>query len=132
VILRFTGPLGQLAYDKGMRILAASQAEDVAVEIQSLHHGLLTYALVQGLGLGDAGQLAADLNGDGVVTLAEWLKYAEQRTPTFYAQASKVRDSDPNKAFGKTRSNETPTVQRPALFDFHNQADEVVLQRVAK
>src|SRR5262249_43838475 len=39
--------LGQLAYDKGMRILAASQADDVALEVARLQHGLLTYALVE-------------------------------------------------------------------------------------
>ena len=38
--------LGQLAYDKGMRILAASQADDVALEVEKLKQGLLTYALV--------------------------------------------------------------------------------------
>jgi len=37
--------LGQLAYEKGMLLLAASQAEDVALEPQELKHGLLTYAL---------------------------------------------------------------------------------------
>ena len=33
--------LGQLAYDKGMRVLAASQAEEVALESGELRHGLL-------------------------------------------------------------------------------------------
>lgn len=65
-----------------MRTLAASQADDVALEIQNLHHGLLIYALVvDGLKPGEGGKLAADLNGDGQVTLEEWLKYGEQRTP---------------------------------------------------
>ena len=49
--------LGQLAYDKAMRILAASQAEDVALESAQLKHGLLTYALaVDGLAVGDERQ----------------------------------------------------------------------------
>ncbi len=41
--------LGQLAYDKAMRVLAASQADDVALEAQvkGEGHGLLTYALVR-------------------------------------------------------------------------------------
>jgi uncharacterized caspase-like protein len=37
---------GQLAYDKGMRILAATQADNVALESEKLGQGLLTYALV--------------------------------------------------------------------------------------
>ena len=53
--------LGQLAYDKGIRILAATQADDVALEDARLGQGLLTYALaVDGLGAGEA-----DLDGDG-------------------------------------------------------------------
>jgi hypothetical protein len=44
--------LGQLAYDKGMRILAATQADDFALESGDVGQGLLTYALVcEGLGL---------------------------------------------------------------------------------
>jgi len=39
--------LGQLSYDKGMRILTATQAANVAIESGSLGHGLLTYALVK-------------------------------------------------------------------------------------
>ena len=62
--------LGQLAYDKGMRILAATQANDVALESGQIGQGLLTYALVEdGLKKG----LAAP-KGDGVVTLTEWLQ----------------------------------------------------------
>jgi len=123
--------LGQLAYDKGMRILAASQADNVALEIQNLHQGLLTYALVwEGLRSGDKGNLKADLNGDGTVTLEEWLKYAEQRTPSLYddAKAGKVkmvsRDSVINPAF---IDETTQRAQTPALFDFHKQNDSVVL-----
>jgi WD40 repeat protein/uncharacterized caspase-like protein len=123
--------LGQLAYDKGMRILAASQADNVALEIQNLHQGLLTYALVwEGLRPGDGGKLKADLNGDGVVTLEEWLKYGEQRTPSLYedAKAGKVkmvsRDSTVNAAF---IDQTTQRAQTPALFDFHKKNDDVQL-----
>src|SRR5215472_10344189 len=37
--------LGQLAYDKRIRILAASQSDEVAHEYDYLQHGLLTYVL---------------------------------------------------------------------------------------
>ena len=41
--------LGQLAYDKAMRVLAASAADDVALEalVKGEGNGLLTYALVR-------------------------------------------------------------------------------------
>ena len=55
--------LGQLAYNKAMMVLAASQADDVALESGSLAQGLLTYALVrEGL---DTGLI--DQDGDGEI-----------------------------------------------------------------
>lgn len=39
--------LGRLTYDKGVRILTASQAQDVALESRLLKQGLLNYGLVQ-------------------------------------------------------------------------------------
>ncbi len=61
--------LGQLAFDKGIRILAATQADDVALEDARLGQGLLTYALaVDGFAAG-----AADLDGDGSIRIDEWL-----------------------------------------------------------
>lgn len=51
--------LGQLAFDKGIRILAATQANDVALEDGKLGHGLLSFALNEGLG----GRADADGNG---------------------------------------------------------------------
>ena len=39
--------LGQLSYDKGMRILTSTQADDVALESNLTQQGLLTYALTR-------------------------------------------------------------------------------------
>jgi hypothetical protein len=65
--------LGQLAYDKAMRVLAASQFDRMTFEPRRLGHGLLTYALVEeGLRQG----LAAE---GGPLTLGRWLRYGEQR-----------------------------------------------------
>ncbi len=75
--------LGQLAYDKAMRVLAASQADDVALEalVKGEGHGLLTYALVrEGLAGGKAAGAGANL------TLGSLLKYAEGRVPSLYAE----------------------------------------------
>src|SRR5205814_1846713 len=81
--------LGQLAYDKGMQILAATQADDVALESEKLGQGLLTYALVND-GL-KARKAAAD--GKGPITIGNWLHYAERRVPELYAdiQTGKLR-----------------------------------------
>ena len=72
--------LGQLAYDKGMQILAATQADNVALESEKLGQGLLTYALVKE-GLKDR---RAAPGGNGQVTIKSWLRYAEKRVPELY------------------------------------------------
>ena len=69
--------LGQLAYDKGMQILAATQADNVALESEKLGQGLLTYALVQE-GLKDRRAVSG---GTGSITIKSWLRYAEKRVP---------------------------------------------------
>ena len=72
--------LGQLAFDKGMRILTASQAGDVSIESNEIRQGLLTNALVRdGLGRGKAAV-------NGRVTIGGWLKYAERRVPSLFKE----------------------------------------------
>jgi hypothetical protein len=69
--------LAQLAYEKGMYILAASQGRESALEAPQLAggHGYLTFALVEeGLKTNDAAQ-------GGVVELRPWFEYASQRVP---------------------------------------------------
>jgi WD40 repeat protein len=115
--------LGQLAYDKGIRILAASQASETALESGRLQHGLLTYAIVAE-GLGDA---RADWSpADRRIDMAEWLAYGARRVPELYVDIrSGARGASPGVqgwAFterGATRLGATPRpLQRPALFDF--------------
>jgi hypothetical protein len=123
---------GQLAYDKGMLILAATQADDIALESEKIGQGLLTYALVQeGLkSRGDRNTWKADLDGDGKVTVKEWLSYAEKRVPGLYddirAGSLQLRDSTINPAL---RHDIIRRAQTPALFDFFRRNDAVVLQR---
>ncbi len=66
--------LAQLAYEKGMYILAAAQSYQAALEFERLGHGLLTYVLVED-GLNN---LAADLDEDQRITAREWLDYPVQ------------------------------------------------------
>jgi WD40 repeat protein len=113
--------LGQLAYDKGMRVLAASQASDAALESGTLRHGLLTHALLtDGLDRGQADWRPADKRID----IAEWLAYSLERVPLL---AAEVRGGAPSAASGArfagvVTANGDRTaatlVQRPALFDF--------------
>lgn len=122
--------LGQLAFDKGIRILAATQADDVALEDALLRQGLLTYALASEGITATGGK--ADGDGDGRITLDEWLAYATRRMPSL---ASDVRlgrlATDSTGARGWVRTNagaSKPVVQEPSLFDFNSNPSKVVLR----
>lgn len=76
--------LAQLAYEKGMFVLTASQAYQAALESEQLGHGYLTYALVnEGLKMPVADATPAD----GAVTVQEWFDYAVGRVPQLQLQA---------------------------------------------
>ncbi len=78
--------LAQLAYEKGMYILAAAQSYQAALELEKLEHGLLTYTLInEGLQ-----KMAADTSPkDQKLTAQEWFDYAVQRVPQEMDIASK-------------------------------------------
>ena len=123
--------LGQLAYDKGIRILAATQADDVALEDSRLGQGLLTYALaVDGLGTG-----AADLDGDDSIRIDEWLAYAVRRMPTLATDTRVGRIASGAEGSRAITFDDLPAnaparrVQQPALFDFNPRPSTVVLRR---
>ena len=70
--------LAQLAYEKGMNILTASQSYQAALEASQLGHGYLTYALVEEGLKTNAADIAPK---DGQVEVREWLDYATSRVP---------------------------------------------------
>ena len=136
--------LGQLAYDKGMRVLAASKAKESAFELgtdaqgHQIDQGLLSYALVQE-GLAEK---QADTNQDGEITVGEWLRYAEQEVPRLfaegYARGGVQRKGAPATALdhylGKRQGDiggggeDTPArYQQPTLFDFDKALRDTVL-----
>ena len=80
--------LAQLAFDKGMYVLAASQSMESAIEVDQLGHGLLTYALVQE---GLIERKAAEL--DGNVFLRRWLDYAVGEVPTLQSEWNKGKNA---------------------------------------
>ena len=112
--------LGQLAYDKGMRILAASQADSVALESAQLGHGLLTYALLkEGL---EAGQ-ADSKPEDSTIWLSELLSYGVDRLPLLYAEKLGTRGV----LLTTVGEGPPPLVQQPSLFDFTKQRRDMIL-----
>lgn len=132
--------LGQLSYDKGMRILTATQSDTVALENNLIRQGLLTYALLND-GL-DSRQ--ADYKPkDNSITIAEWLSYGVWRVPKLYdeVQAGNVQNfglaNNQTKVVATSGSKELFEVvnsatteaktQQPALFDFASRRRDVVL-----
>lgn len=121
--------LGQLAYDKGMQIITASQAENVALESELVQHGLLTYALVsEGLE-----NLEADFQpADGQITLSEWLEYGTGRVPDLYRQVREGQLEPLTKGAVDLGTiirydDEEANVQRPSLFDFLQRRSDIVI-----
>ncbi len=131
--------LGQLAYDKGMRILAAAQGNELALESHKVKQGLLTYALVRD---GLQQRRAAK---DGTITLGGLLAYAAERVPTLYEEvvAGQVKDADGKAAHDVTIVKDAELVgellnalplakqpiQRPELFDYAKTRPDVTLDK---
>jgi TPR repeat protein/WD40 repeat protein len=106
--------LAQLAYEKGMYILAAAQGTQAALEVTELGHGLLTYSLiVEGLKKGEAAH-------KGVVDARSWFDYATARVPVLQQQHLEAALSGGrNIAFvdgEQSRGIALRTMQRPRCF----------------
>jgi hypothetical protein len=114
-----------------MRILAATQADDVALESERLGLGLLSYALVHdGLGHTDGDLRKADIDGDGRVTLQEWLQYGEKRVPDLYVEIKEGKLRLVGRDIAADPAYPTQVMrnaQTPSLFDFHRRTDSIVL-----
>lgn len=110
--------LAQLAYEKGMYVLTASQSYQAAIEPADLKHGLLTYTLIEE-GLKGA---AADAEPkDGTILLREWLNYASERVPQL--QRERMKEAEKRRFVlsyveGEERrlKAEDRNVQRPRVF----------------
>lgn len=123
--------LGQLAYDKGMRILAATQADNVALEVEQLQQGLLSYALVKE-GIEDG---KADTEAEfSQLTAVEWLGFAVKAVPRLYddilagrlavvidGRKTVLRQKSPDVLVdlsGNRQRASAVNLQQPSLFDF--------------
>jgi WD40 repeat protein len=104
-----TRGLAQLAYEKGMYILTASQNVEEAFVSERLKHSYLTYALVEeGLKTN-----AADADHNGEVTLREWFNYALARVPKLREetlQSKSLEEVTPKLKAARTQKSQTPRV----------------------
>ena len=97
--------LAQLAYDKGLYVMAASKNSEPALEDQALGggHGLLTYALIE------EGLKAGTAEAGGVLELRPWFEYASRRVPEMQVEQIERRAAVPFRAGDETR-------QHPRMF----------------
>ena len=128
------GPLGgrgvgQLAYDKGIKVLVAARGQDPAWESEKIGQGLLSFALIREGLLGGRADTAPK---DGQVNMREWLTYPVSAVPRLFEEVvvgkekgfrlvpigRAARGSVP----GENAEGDRP--QRPALFDFRKQTME--------
>jgi len=116
--------LAQLAYEKGMYVLTASEGYQTALEDAKLGHGILTYALVEE-GLKTA---AADEEpGDGDVDVREWLEYAARRVPEIQQsfeeharQLEHVAVTETSKPLARPSADRDGGAQHPRMFYSRN------------
>lgn len=123
---------GQLAFNKGMRILTATQAENVALESDLIGHGIMTYALLRE-GLEQTRADAAPL--DGEIKVGEWLIYGVARVPDLYHEVKRGRISGTRGVVRVHKPSQTEqaarrlNVQRPGLFDFVKSRSDQLIER---
>jgi WD40 repeat protein len=130
--------MGQLAFDKGMRVLAATQPDTTAAEVnhvgqnKTIQQGLLTYALAE-MGLE---RRMADADNDLTILMPEWLQYGVKQVPALHAEvvasfraggsaARRARGGAGSKAIGPVKfaskgEEGDLSSQQPALFDFNS------------
>lgn len=129
--------LGQLAYNKKMMILTASQAEEFAIESDRLKHGLLTFSLVEE---GLQGLKADHLPKDSNLFAKEWFQYALNRVPDLYQEILKddIVSTDnrgikivPMETKPEQKTKAKDATQKPGLFDFWRQQDMVIKRQTA-
>lgn len=126
--------LGQLAFDKRIKLLAATQADNIAREDMAAKSSLLMRALVED---GLEARLADYALKDGKITLKEWFAYAVERVPLLYAELiaseqgwqGNTARAEKGKGAAKKTDDRAEAYQKPALFDFDRQGRDLLLIR---
>ncbi len=119
--------LAQLAYEKGMFILTASQSYEVAFESQALQHSYLNFALIEeALKEGKADSEPSD----GNVMLREWLNYAVQRVPSMRQEQIRKTKDLVDEEEKRTTSGR---VQQPRVFyRRENETTPLIVAKISK
>lgn len=101
--------LAQLAYEKGMYILTASQSYQAALEAAQLGHGYLTYALVvEGMS-----EFRSDIAPkDGTILIREWFDYAVKRVPLMQQAQIVVVNPQPRVKQAVKKSNKNRQLEQ--------------------
>jgi WD40 repeat protein len=115
--------LGQLAYDKGMQVIAASGVDSVAIESDETQQGFLSFALAAD---GLAAERADWRPPDGAIPVSEWLAYGVRRVPDLQRELARRADGEPAAPdgpkglafFGTGQQARGSWVQEPVSFDF--------------
>ncbi|REJ75969.1 MAG: hypothetical protein DWQ47_10080 [Acidobacteria bacterium] len=101
--------LVQLAYEKGMYIVTASESFQLARETSALGHGLLTYSLLEGLKRQEnGGPLNADKDRDGSLFEREWFDYAVDLVPGLQRSRARTRSDKVEVAGEEAAVPQTP------------------------
>lgn len=122
--------LGQLAYDKGMRVLAGSTYDSDAYEPDALGNGLLTHVLVE-RGLRSSFEVDSES-----LTLGQLLGQAANRLPEIreaYLNGEirgKLNGRPVRADLSERELNELAGLRRPILFDFKRRGRKITLSRV--
>lgn len=123
---------GQLAYDKGMRVLSATRPNDLAWESRDRGMGLLSHALLEE---GLVQRKADRLPKDGTIMISEWLQFAVDRVPALYAATAERRQPGEARIVmfdAERRSSREVLVdgrrvqartQQPSVFNFRRRPD---------
>lgn len=122
--------LAQLAYEKGMYVLTASQAYESALESSRLGHGYLTYALTDE-GLSTASADAKPI--DDQISAVEWFEYASRRVPQMQSAAlnSQLANGRLLTFESATSANSQTCLQTPRFYYRRDLAgDEMIVSKV--
>jgi WD40 domain-containing protein/caspase domain-containing protein len=96
--------LAQLAYDKGMYILTAAQSFQAAKEVsrtqtgKKVEHGLLTFALLEGLS-------KAKKDIEGKINERDWMNYAVAQVPLMQIEEMKKRSAQIKQQSGQGQNS---------------------------
>jgi hypothetical protein len=111
-----------------MRVLTASQADGVALEIHQVRQGLLSYALAH-----DGLELQRAVGPESRLTLRRLLAFAADRVPGLYIEIINGQVSDGKNAQARnvtpilSKNSAVRWVQKPEFFDYARKRPDISL-----